>query len=124
MISQTGRNPVIAAPTPQPIIAFSEIGVSRTRSSPNFSARPFVTLNAPCHLGPISSPIEICHEYKENNVYVISAKAIDIFGDESGWSEYLITIPRHRSRIAFHPLILQLFERFPILRQLFRIYQI
>ena len=32
--STTGRSPVMAAPTPMPTIVFSEIGVSRTRFSP------------------------------------------------------------------------------------------
>ena len=54
--STTGRRPVIAAPTPTPTIVFSEIGVSRTRSSPNSSSSPSVTLNAPPNT-PMSSPI-------------------------------------------------------------------
>ena len=40
--STTGRMPAIAAPTPTPMIAVSEIGVSRTRS-PNRSRRPRVS---------------------------------------------------------------------------------
>ena len=40
MISTTGRSPAIAEPTPMPTIVFSEIGVSRTRFSPNSSSRP------------------------------------------------------------------------------------
>ena len=54
--STTGRSPVIAAPTPTPTIVFSEIGVSRTRLSPNSSSRPCVTLNAPWKT-PMSSPM-------------------------------------------------------------------
>ena len=54
--STTGRRPVIAAPTPTPTIVFSEIGVSRTRFSPNSSSRPWVTLNAPLKT-PMSSPM-------------------------------------------------------------------
>ena len=54
--STTGRSPVIAAPTPIPTIVFSEIGVSRTRASPNSSSRPAVTLKAPLKT-PMSSPI-------------------------------------------------------------------
>ncbi len=57
MISATGLMPVIAAPTATPIMADSEMGVSRTLSSPNSSARPFVTLKAPCQYLPTSSPI-------------------------------------------------------------------
>ena len=40
--STTGRMPAIAAPTPRPMIALSEIGVSRTRS-PKRSCRPRVS---------------------------------------------------------------------------------
>ena len=54
--STTGRRPVMAAPTPMPTIVFSEIGVSRTRFSPNSSSRPAVTLKAPLKT-PMSSPI-------------------------------------------------------------------
>ncbi len=54
--STTGRIPAIAAPTPVPTIVFSEIGVSRTRASPNCFISPSVTLNAPSKT-PMSSPI-------------------------------------------------------------------
>ncbi len=54
--STTGRSPAIAAPTPVPTIVFSEIGVSRTRFSPNSSSRPSVTLKAPWKT-PTSSPM-------------------------------------------------------------------
>ena len=46
-ISQTGRMPMYDAPIAEPTIAASEIGVSMTRASPNFSCSPSVTLNAP-----------------------------------------------------------------------------
>src|SRR5580692_5638093 len=45
IMSTTGRNPVIAAPTPIPVNPASEMGVSRTRSDPNSSTRPDNTLN-------------------------------------------------------------------------------
>src|SRR5712692_3701316 len=45
MMSTTGRNPVIAAPTPMPVNPASEIGVSITRSAPNSSTSPDNTLN-------------------------------------------------------------------------------
>ena len=53
--STTGRSPLIAAPTPMPTMVFSEIGVSRTRFSPNSSSSPAVTLKAPLNT-PMSSP--------------------------------------------------------------------
>ena len=43
MISTTGRMPVSAAPTPNPVKLFSDIGVSRTRHSPYFAYSPSVT---------------------------------------------------------------------------------
>src|ERR1044071_7483980 len=45
MMSTTGRNPVIAAPTAMPVKPASEIGVSSTRSLPNSSTSPLNTLN-------------------------------------------------------------------------------
>ena len=47
--------PGIAAPTPRPTIALSEIGVSRTRASPNRSCSPRVTPNDAARR-PTSSP--------------------------------------------------------------------
>src|SRR5712672_1771688 len=44
MMSTTGRNPVIAAPTASPVKPASEIGLSRTLSLPNSSTRPDSTL--------------------------------------------------------------------------------
>ncbi len=45
MMSTTGRSPVMAAPTPRPVIPASEIGESSTRPAPNSSTRPARTLN-------------------------------------------------------------------------------
>src|SRR3954465_12649929 len=45
--SAIGRHPSIAAPTAKPTIVSSAIGVSITRSEPNPSRNPSVTLNAP-----------------------------------------------------------------------------
>ena len=47
MISITGRSPVMAAPNAAPPSASSEIGVSKTRSSPNRSRSPGVALKTP-----------------------------------------------------------------------------
>src|SRR5688500_8664926 len=53
--SAIGRRPVIAAPMAAPTIACSLIGVSRTRSGPNLSNRPSVSLKTP-PAAPTSSP--------------------------------------------------------------------
>ena len=55
-ISQTGRMPTTAAPIAVPMIPDSASGVSITRSEPNSSMKPSVTLNAPPK-APMSSPI-------------------------------------------------------------------
>src|SRR5206468_906316 len=54
--STTGRRPAMAAPTPAPTKVASEIGVSRTRSSPNASRRPRVTPKIP-PMSETSSPM-------------------------------------------------------------------
>ena len=46
-ISQTGRMPMCAAPAAAPTKPVSLIGVSITRSAPNRSSSPSVTLKAP-----------------------------------------------------------------------------
>src|SRR5579875_1725455 len=53
--STTGRMPSTAAPTPRPMKAVSEIGVSITRSAPNRSNSPPVAPKMPPYL-PTSSP--------------------------------------------------------------------
>src|SRR5207248_63432 len=56
MMSTTGRIPVIAAPSASPVMPGSEIGESITRSGPNFSTRPDITLNG-VPASATSSPI-------------------------------------------------------------------
>ena len=46
-ISATGRIPIRAAPVAVPMIADSQIGVSRTRWGPKRSSSPLDTLNTP-----------------------------------------------------------------------------
>ena len=45
--STTGRRPFMAAPQPVPQMQASLMGVLKTRSRPNASSSPLVTLNAP-----------------------------------------------------------------------------
>src|SRR5438309_1932438 len=56
MMSTTGRSPVMAAPTPSPVMPGSEIGESSTRSVPNSSTRPASTLKG-VPASATSSPI-------------------------------------------------------------------
>jgi hypothetical protein len=56
MISTTGRSPVTAMPSATPMKPFSQIGVLRIRSRPNFSASPSFVLKTPPAVAT-SSPI-------------------------------------------------------------------
>src|SRR5438128_2216785 len=56
MMSTTGRIPVIAAPTPRPVMPASEMGESRIRSGPNSSTSPESTLKG-VPASATSSPI-------------------------------------------------------------------
>ena len=55
MSSAMGLSPVAAAPTAQPIIAPSDMGVSRTLSGPNSASMPADTPKQPPN-APTSSP--------------------------------------------------------------------
>src|SRR5271157_815184 len=58
MISAIGRRPVMAAPTANPTMPASAMGVSKTLSGPNALSRPSVTLKTP-PASPTSSPIKM-----------------------------------------------------------------
>ena len=72
---------------------------------------------------PSGEAIEVCHTYKAQEEYIISAYAEDETGLPSGSSTFTVTIPR--SKTVYHPLLLRLFERFPnaflLLRYLLRL---
>lgn len=65
--------------------------------------------------GPFSSGEEAIanHTWDKKGTYIIKAKAKDLFGDESDWSEFEVVIPRNKAvdKLIYH----WLFERFPIL---------
>jgi hypothetical protein len=60
--------------------------------------------------------VEACHTYSEEGEYTIIINAEDEKGLEGYESSFNLNIQRSRS--AFHPLILRLIERFPILGRL------
>ena len=49
-------------------------------------------------IGPFSSctPKEVCHVYEKKGTYNIRAKAKNIYGPESDWTEFEVEIPRSR----------------------------
>ena len=68
--------------------------------------------------GPFNSSIEISINYSwnEKGTYIINAKAKDVYGNESNWATFTVTIPRDRTII--NSRLNQLLERFPILKKL------
>jgi PKD repeat protein len=54
--------------------------------------------------------------WEETGDYIVKAKVKDPYGAESDWATLEVTVPKSIERFTGNPLILQLFERFPILR--------
>jgi len=71
--------------------------------------------------GPFASGEEAkaSHIWNEIGTYIIKAKAKDVFGDESDWSEFEVIIPRNR--VTNKSWYLWFLERFPILDRLLHI---
>jgi len=66
----------------------------------------------------ISETASIIHQWEEKGTYIITAKAVDFYGNESDNTTFSIKIPRNR---ATQSNILEwLFERFPNALQIFR----
>jgi hypothetical protein len=73
-------------------------------------------------IGPFSQcePVKVCHTYLFVGNYNIRAKAKDINGLESEWSEpFSVDIPRNRAILFKLNILKLLFERFPILYELY-----
>ena len=60
--------------------------------------------------------VTLNHKWDSKNIFTIAAKAIDIYENESDWSEFDIEIPR--TRATFYSLIHWFLERFPILERI------
>ena len=74
MISAMGKRPVIAAPMAAPMMACSEMGVSRTRLGPKRSNRPTVVLNTP-PAAATSSPRKITRSSRSISCAIPAATA-------------------------------------------------
>jgi outer membrane protein assembly factor BamB len=70
-------------------------------------------------LGPCSSgkKITLKHAWHKEKVFIIKAKAKDIFGNESEWATYKIYLPRNKI-VTYNSLFLRFLEQFPTLRHL------
>ncbi len=60
--------------------------------------------------------IMLKHNWSKKGDYTITAKAQDIYGAESNWSEFKVEIPRNR--MSINSLFLWFLERFPLLEKL------
>jgi outer membrane protein assembly factor BamB len=63
--------------------------------------------------------ITLTQTWHEEKVYIIKAKAKDIFGDESDWATFKVNLPRNKAANSY---FINFLERFPLLKQLFSIY--
>jgi PKD repeat protein len=72
--------------------------------------------------GPFESGINVTRTHiwpPTKKVYKIRAKAKDIYGAESNWSQFEVKIPR--TRASFNPLFYLFLERFPLLERLLKL---
>ena len=69
-------------------------------------------------IGPYSSSqtVKLTHTWHEEKIFIIKAKAKDIFDAESDWATFEVNLPR--SKIATRILFFQFLERFPLLERL------
>jgi rhodanese-related sulfurtransferase len=69
-------------------------------------------------VGPYESSKEIIlnHSWDEKGNYIIKAKAIDRYGNESDWATFEVTMPRNRA--TYNSLFLRFLEQFPILQKI------
>lgn len=70
--------------------------------------------------GPFSSgeSLTISHIWTKKDNYTILVRATDVFGKDSYWGKFEVSIPRTRASIS--SLFLSLVERFPILQKIFQ----
>jgi hypothetical protein len=85
----------------------------------NWGDGPDETLSGPF---PSGSPQSKSHTWTSKGTFIIKAKAIDINGGESDWSEFSVTIPRDKSKD--NALFWRLVERFPLLQQLLDVWML
>jgi len=64
------------------------------------------------------SNVTVSHTWINKGTYIISAKAQDEYGAESGWATFEVTISRNKALFKTKPILVWLFEKFPILRYL------
>ncbi len=71
-------------------------------------------------IGPYKSgeEVTVSHTWTTRGTYSIKAKAKDIFGAESNWTTFEVTIPRKKAFFIIQPILLWLFEKFTILRHI------
>jgi hypothetical protein len=61
----------------------------------------------------------VAHIYNDVGTFTINAKAKDVFGEESGWGQFDVTVTE-RSRAISSSLLLCLLELYPLFNLLFQ----
>jgi hypothetical protein len=54
---------------------------------------------------PSGQPADASHTWYEKGTYTIKAKAIDSFGEESGWGEHVISLPKNKMILINSPIL-------------------
>jgi rhodanese-related sulfurtransferase len=77
------------------------------------------------YIGPYNSneEIQINHTWEEKRTYIIKVKAVDYYQDESDWATLEVSIPKNKIFFLFYNFPEWLFERFPLLEQIFSFLQ-
>jgi rhodanese-related sulfurtransferase len=66
--------------------------------------------------------VTVSHTWTKRGNYIVRAKAVDFYGNESDWAILEITVPRTISvKILFHEFLERLLERFPLLERVLNI---
>jgi hypothetical protein len=61
------------------------------------------------------------HTWTSQGTFIIKAQAVDIYGTESDWAEFSITIPRDKT--TYNVLFWSLIEKFPLLELLYFLFK-
>ena len=69
-------------------------------------------------IGPYGSDelITVYHTWEEIGIFIIAARAMDIYGYVGDWTEFEVEIPRYRQ--YYQNILNWLFDRFPLFRNL------
>jgi hypothetical protein len=62
------------------------------------------------------------HKWDTEGIYIIEAKAKDLLGSESNWSEFIVTMPRNKA--TYNSFFFRFLDHFPLLQHLLDIWRL